>query len=144
MTLSKAKNFKNFISFKFCDVTARYILDLVLYFSYTYYKFICYLLLFVICLFVAAISLFTRNTSASCEISSNLVKTVLAFLIFFVYLKPVSLRVLLLGQVVSPELPETPEITEIIENFIKVTKDFTKLKDTLTNYVWEKSHFKKQ
>ena len=144
MTLSKAKNFKNFISFKFCDVTARYILDLVLYFSYTYYKFICYLLLFVICLFVAVIYLFTRNTSTSCEISSNLVKTVLAFLIFFVYLKPVSLRVLLLGQVVSPELPETPEITEIIENFIKVTKDFTKLKDTLTNYVWEKSHFKKQ
>ena len=49
-----------------------------------------------------------------------------------------------LGQVDSPESPETPEITEIIENFIKVTKDFTKLKDTLTNYVWEKSHFKKQ
>ena len=48
------------------------------------------------------------------------------------------------GLVNSPELPETPEITEIIENFIKVTKDFTKLKDTLTNYVWEKSHFKKQ
>ena len=36
----------------------------------------------------------TRNTSTSCEISSNLVKTVLAFLIFFVYLKPLSLRVL--------------------------------------------------
>ena len=48
------------------------------------------------------------------------------------------------GQVDSPELPETPEITEIIEIFIKVTKDFTKLKDTLTTYVWEKSHFKKQ
>ena len=31
----------------------------------------------------------------------------------------------------------------MIENFIKVTKDFTKLKDTLTNYAWEKSHFKK-
>ena len=29
------------------------------------------------------------------------------------------------GQVNSPELPETPEITEKIENFIKVTKDFT-------------------
>ena len=48
------------------------------------------------------------------------------------------------GQVDSPESPETPEITEIIDNFIKVTKDFAKLKDTLTNYVWEKSHFKKQ
>ena len=51
-------------------------------FSYTDYKFICYLLLFVICLFVAVIYLFTRNTSTSCEISSNLVKTILAFLIF--------------------------------------------------------------
>ena len=46
------------------------------------------------------------------------------------------------GQVDSPESLKTPEITEI-ENFIKVTKDFTKLKDTLTNYIWEKSHFKK-
>ena len=45
-----------------------------------------------------------------------------------------------LGQVDSPELPETPEITEIIENFIKVTK----LKETLTNYIWEKSNFKRQ
>ena len=48
---------------------------------------------------------------------------------------------MLMGQVDSPE---SPEITEIIENFIKMTKDFTKLKDTLTNHVWEKSHFKKQ
>ena len=48
------------------------------------------------------------------------------------------------GQVDSPESPETPEITEIIENFIKVTKHLTKLKETLTNFVWEKSHFKKQ
>ena len=39
---------------------------------------------------------------------------------------------------------ETPEITEITENLIKVAKDFTKLKDTLTNYAWEKSLFKKQ
>ena len=78
----------------FVTWTARYILDLVFCFSYTDYKFICYLLLFVICLFVAVIYLFTRNTSTSCEISSNLVKTILAFLIFFVYLKPVSLRVL--------------------------------------------------
>ena len=45
------------------------------------------------------------------------------------------------GQVDSPE---TPEITEIIENFIKMTKYFTKLKDTLTNYVRKKYHFKKQ
>ena len=44
------------------------------------------------------------------------------------------------GQVDSPE---TPEITEIIENFIKMTKYFTKLKDTLTNYVRKKYHFKK-
>ena len=48
------------------------------------------------------------------------------------------------GQVDSPEPPETPEITEIIENIIKVTKQLTKLKETLTNYVWEKSNFKKQ
>ena len=33
---------------------------------------------------------------------------------------------------------ETPEITEIIENLIKVAKDFTKLKDTLTSYAWGK------
>ena len=82
MALSKAKNFKNFISFWFCDLTARYMLDLVFCFSYTDYKFICYLLLFAICLFVGAIFLLTRNTSTSCEISSNLVKTALAFLIF--------------------------------------------------------------
>ena len=50
----------------------------------------------------------------------------------------------LFGQVDSPESPEKPEITEIIENFIKVTKHLTKLKETLTNYVWEKSNFKKQ
>ena len=43
-----------------------------------------------------------------------------------------------------PESPETPEITQILENFMKVTKHFTKLKETLTNYVWEKSHLKKQ
>ena len=42
------------------------------------------------------------------------------------------------GQVDSPESLETPEITEIIENLIKVAKDFTKLKDTLTNYAWGK------
>ena len=47
------------------------------------------------------------------------------------------------GQFDSPESPETPEITEIIQNFIKVTKHLTKLKKTLTNYVWEKSNFEK-
>ena len=62
--------------------TARYIVGLVFCFSYTDYKFICYQLLFVICLFVAVIYLFRRNTGTSCEISSNLVKIVLAFLIF--------------------------------------------------------------
>ena len=78
----------------FVTWTARYILDLGFCFSYTDCKFVCYLLLFVICLFVAVIYLFTRNTSTSCEIRSNLVKTVVAFLLFFVYLKPVSLRFL--------------------------------------------------
>ena len=59
------------------------------------------------------------------------------------YIKEILLteKEMLMGQVDSPE---SPEITEIIENFIKMTKDFTKLKDTLTNHVWEKSHFKKQ
>ena len=48
---------------------------------------------------------------------------------------------LVTGQVDSPELPKTPEITE---NFTKVTKYLTKFKETLINYVWEKSHVKKQ
>ena len=48
------------------------------------------------------------------------------------------------GQVDSPELPETPKITEMTENFTKVTKYLTKFKETLINYVWEKSHVKKQ
>ena len=48
------------------------------------------------------------------------------------------------GQVDSPELPETPKITVMTENFTKVTKYLTKLKDTLMNYVWEKSHAIKQ
>ena len=42
------------------------------------------------------------------------------------------------------ELRETPEIVEITENFTKVTKYLIKLKETLINYVWEKSHVKKQ
>ena len=49
-----------------------------------------------------------------------------------------------IGQRDSPELPETPEITETTENFMKVTKYLTKFKETLINYVWEKSHVKKQ
>ena len=36
------------------------------------------------------------------------------------------------------------EITEMTENFTKVTKYLTKFKETLINYVWEKSHVKKQ
>ena len=80
MALSKAKNIKNFIRFWFCDLNSAIHTRLVFCFSYTDYQFICYLLLFVICLFVAAIYLFTRNTSTSCEISSNLVRTVLAFI----------------------------------------------------------------
>ena len=48
------------------------------------------------------------------------------------------------GQVDSPELSETPEIAETTENFTKVTKYLTKFKETLINYVWEKSHVKKQ
>ena len=49
-----------------------------------------------------------------------------------------------LGQVDSPESPETPETTGMTEIFTKVTKYFTKFKETLINYVWEKSHVKKQ
>ena len=48
------------------------------------------------------------------------------------------------GQVDSPELPEMPEITEMMENFTKITKYITKIKERLINYVWEKSHIKKQ
>ena len=44
------------------------------------------------------------------------------------------------GQVDSPELPE---ITEMTENFTKVAKYLTKFKETI-NYVWGKSHVKKQ
>ena len=47
------------------------------------------------------------------------------------------------GRVNSPESPKTPEITEKTENFIKVTKYLTKLKEILINYVWEKSYLKK-
>ena len=37
-----------------------------------------------------------------------------------------------MGQVDSPK---SPEITEMMENFTKVTKYLTKLKDALINYV---------
>ena len=50
----------------------------------------------------------------------------------------------ILGQVDSLELPETPEITEMTEKFTKGTKYLTKFQETLINYVWEKSNFKKQ
>ena len=53
-------------------------------------------------------------------------------------------RYCLFGHVDSPELSETLEITEMIENFTKVTKYLAKFKETLINYVWEKSHVKKQ
>ena len=44
------------------------------------------------------------------------------------------------GRVDSPGLPEMPEITEMTENFTLVTKYLAKFKETLINYVWEKSH----
>ena len=47
----------------------------------------------------------------------------------------------MLGQVNSPE---TPEITEMTENFTKATKYLTKLRETLMSFAWEKSHVKKQ
>ena len=47
-------------------------------------------------------------------------------------------------QVDSPELPATPEITEMTETFTIVTKYLTIFKETLINYVWEKDHVKKQ
>ena len=49
-----------------------------------------------------------------------------------------------MAKVNSSELSETPEITEMKENFTKVTKYLTKLKEILMYYVWEKSHVKKQ
>ena len=49
-----------------------------------------------------------------------------------------------MGQVNSLELPQRLEITEMMEHFTKVTKHLTKFKETLINYVWEKSYVKKQ
>ena len=46
------------------------------------------------------------------------------------------------GLVDSPESPETPVITEITRNFTKIDKYLPKLKGTLINHVWEKSHVK--
>ena len=41
-----------------------------------------------------------------------------------------------------PELSERPEITEMTVNLKKVSKYLTKFKETLINYVWEKSQSK--
>ena len=38
------------------------------------------------------------------------------------------------------ESPEMPEITEMMENFTKVAKYLSKLKESLINDIWEKSH----
>ena len=40
-----------------------------------------------------------------------------------------------IGQLNSPESREMLDITEMTENFTKVTKHLTKLKETLINYV---------
>ena len=47
----------------------------------------------------------------------------------------INILILFIGQVDSPESPETPEIMGMTENFTKVTKYLTKLKDKLINYV---------
>ena len=49
-----------------------------------------------------------------------------------------------LGQVDSPKSLETPEFKKMTQNFTKVTKYLTKLKDILINYIWEKYHVKKR
>ena len=52
---------------------------------------------------------------------------------------------LYMGQIYSQELPKTLEITEMTENFTKVTKHLTTIfKETLINYVWEKYQVRKQ
>ena len=82
MALLKGKNFKIFISFWFCEVDSA--IHTRLSFLFQLYRLEVYLLSVVIfyLLFVAVIYLFTRNTCTSCEISSNLVQIVLAFLFF--------------------------------------------------------------
>ena len=50
---------------------------------------------------------------------------------------------LYMGQIYSQELPKTLEITEMTENFTKVTKHLTIFKETLINYVWEKYQVRK-
>ena len=49
-----------------------------------------------------------------------------------------------IGQVDSLKSLETPKITKMTDNFIKVTKHLTKLQENLTIYVSEKYHFIKQ
>ena len=51
---------------------------------------------------------------------------------------------LYMSQIDSLELPKTSEITEMTENFTKVTKHLTIFKETLINYVWEKYQVRKQ
>ena len=51
---------------------------------------------------------------------------------------------LYMGQIDSLELPKMSEITEMTENFTKVTKHLTIFKETLINYVWEKYQVRKQ
>ena len=50
----------------------------------------------------------------------------------------------ILGQVDSPESLETSEVTEMTENFIKVTKYLITLRETLMSFAWKKFHVKKQ
>ena len=50
---------------------------------------------------------------------------------------------LFLGQVNSPELSETPEITEIMENFIKVTKNLNQTKREINKLYLGKTSLQK-
>ena len=51
---------------------------------------------------------------------------------------------LYMGQIDSLESPKMLEITKMMENFTKVTKHLTIFKETLMNYIWEKSQVRKQ
>ena len=48
------------------------------------------------------------------------------------------------GPVDSLRSPETLEVTEMAKTFIKKTKNLTKVKETLSNRAWEKSHVLKK